>query len=178
MTKQEYLAFSLPYRLKCFSNQTNAIYDITSMSFGNRCLVRVKPNNQRDFLLPTSRILPILRPLSDLTKEIEHKGEKFVPIVELAKIAEESNIKILDYKQKDSVFGVKYISEEGIECVFAFHEEGQAFAIHSINDRLFDICMYQLQLFQQVVKWHFDLFGGIESGEAIDVNALDINPYK
>jgi len=29
-------------------------------------------------------IFPILRPLSDLTKEIEVNGEKFVPIVELS----------------------------------------------------------------------------------------------
>lgn len=165
MTKQEYMAMSLPYDLQVVNEKgVRKTYAAVHYSY--------------EFEPDFEKFTPILRPLSDLTKPIKHKGEKFVPIVELAKIAEESNIKILDYKQKDSVFGVKYISEEGIECVFAFHEEGQVFAIHSINDRLFDICMYQLQLFQQLLKWHFDLFGGIESGEAIDVNTLDINPYK
>jgi len=31
---------------------------------------------------------PILHPLSDLTKEIEHNGERFVPLIELAKLTE------------------------------------------------------------------------------------------
>jgi hypothetical protein len=31
-----------------------------------------------------NKIIPILRPLSDLTKEIEHNGEKFVPINKIA----------------------------------------------------------------------------------------------
>ena len=119
-----------------------------------------------------------LRSLSDLTKEIEHKGEVFVPIVELAKIAEGSDIKILDYKQKQSAFGVRYIDRLGDKRVFAYHKETSTFAINSFDYDFFDICMYQLQLFQQLLKWHFDLFGGIESGEAIDVNTLDINPYK
>lgn len=178
MTKQEYMAMSLPYGLKCQTKLSGGVKSIIGASFGNNILFRIAPEYGRDFLLPCLRIFPILRPLPDLTKPIEHKGEKFVPIVELAKIAEESNIKILDYKQKDSVFGVKYISEEGIECVFAFHEDGQMFTIHSINYSLFDIYIYQLKLFQQLLKWHFDLFGGIDSGEAIDVNTLDINPYK
>lgn len=31
---------------------------------------------------------------------------------------------------------------------------------------------------KQLVKWHFDLCGLIEKGEAIDVNTLPENPYK
>jgi len=31
-------------------------------------------------------VKPILRPLTDLTKEIEHKGEKFVPIVRISEL--------------------------------------------------------------------------------------------
>lgn len=30
--------------------------------------------------------LPILRPLSDLTKEIEHNGEKFVPVLKISEM--------------------------------------------------------------------------------------------
>ena len=199
MTKQEYMAMSMPYGLKLMqlrkhypTPQKDRVVtldgiadicgllpsDIYNNEIINYYTVFYRVDESTSGSDSDTQFIPIVRPLSDLIKEIEHQGDKFVPIVELAKIAEESNIKILDYKQKDSVFGVKYISEEGIECVFAFHEEGQVFAIYSINDRLFDNCMYQLQLFQQLLKWHFDLFGGIESGEAIDVNTLDINPYK
>ena len=34
-----------------------------------------------------SEVKPLLRPMSDLTKEIKHNGERFVPIVELLKTA-------------------------------------------------------------------------------------------
>ena len=30
----------------------------------------------------------------------------------------------------------------------------------------------------KLVEWHFDIAGLIEKGEAIDVNTLQINPYK
>ena len=30
----------------------------------------------------------------------------------------------------------------------------------------------------RLVEEHFDLFGGIDSGDAIDVNTLETNPYK
>lgn len=33
------------------------------------------------------RIKPYLRPLSDLTKEIEHNGEKFIPLLAMSAIA-------------------------------------------------------------------------------------------
>ena len=38
--------------------------------------------------------------------------------------------------------------------------------------------MLTFDSYQQLIEWHFDLFNGIESGEAIDVNTLDENPYK
>lgn len=52
-----------------------------------------------------NEIKPILRPLSDLTKEIEHNGEKFVPMVEYShlRFEEISNYKggqnVLDFIQ-------------------------------------------------------------------------------
>jgi hypothetical protein len=165
MTKQEYMAMSLPYDLQVVNEKgVRKTYAAVHYSY--------------EFEPDFEKFTPILHPLSDLTKKIEHKGEKFVPIVELAKIAEGIGIKVLGYKQKSLVFGVKYISEEGIECVFAFHQEWQAFAVHSISDRLFDICLYQLKLFKLLIKWHFDIADLISKGEAIDVNTLDINPYK
>ena len=151
MTKQEYMAMSLPYGLKCFSNQTNAIYDIISISFWNKCLVRVKPNNERDFLLPISRILPILRPLSNLTKEIEHKGENFVPIVEIN-------------KRNEYIHAVNGRIGIGLPII----------GYRDVDD------MDELPtwLTQFLVELHFDIADLISKGEAIDVNTLDINPYK
>ena len=30
----------------------------------------------------------------------------------------------------------------------------------------------------KLIEWHFDLFDGIKNKEAINVNILEINPYK
>ena len=89
---------------------------------------------------------PILRPLSDLTKEIEHNGEKFVP---LQKLYEDFKITMNEpYKNyKDSIlFGCNYNGNPE-----------------------------QSWLYCRVIilfKWHFDVFGLIEKGLAIDINTL------
>ena len=73
---------------------------------------------------------PILRPLSDLTKEIEHNGEKFIPINEL--------------------LGEKRISTPEM-------------LIKSIKKGYLTWRKVQLLL-----EWHFDVFGLIEAGLAIE----------
>lgn len=76
---------------------------------------------------------PILRPLSDLTKEIEVNGKKFIPVDEILKWCklywdENRNISPLrDWRYKD---------------------------------------------IQKILEWHFDVFGLIPAGLAIDINAL------
>lgn len=68
MTKQEFLAMSYPYEIKLIYRNDKSWPII--MAIGNL-----------DEILHTNKdYKPILRPLSDLTKEIEHKGERFVPI--------------------------------------------------------------------------------------------------
>ena len=94
------------------------------------------------------KFTPILRPLSDLNKKIEHKGEKFVPIIELL---------------ENGFFDTRKMSEE---------------EIMSVGEVYFCIDLITLNYLPLYLQWHFDLFGGIESGEAIDVNTLETNPYK
>lgn len=68
MNKQQFLAISLPFGLKCLSSETGYVYDIISCHFVDYVLVRVKQNNGRDFPLPINRIKPILYNLSDYEK--------------------------------------------------------------------------------------------------------------
>jgi len=73
----KHLAPYLPYGLKILDNirGRNHINDDTYLLEPkniHRCLTFASENEK-----------PILRPLSDLTKEIEHNGEKFVPIRKL-----------------------------------------------------------------------------------------------
>ena len=73
MTKQEFLAMSYPYEIKLVYRNDKSWPII--MAIGNL-----------DEVLHTNKdYKPILHPLSDLTKPIEHKGEKFVPIKEIQK---------------------------------------------------------------------------------------------
>ena len=73
MTKQEFLAMSLPYGLKmCYEYKDRIdIHTLLPMHFDCK------------FQLVNERGKPILHPLSDLTKFIEHKGEKIIPLLEL-----------------------------------------------------------------------------------------------
>lgn len=92
----------------------------------------------------------ILRPLSDLTKEIEHDGEKFVP------------------KEKLRVLSGAFNPDEDFKNTFTIH----------ISDNIVigfkATCMYvdQFKLFQKLLEWHFDIFGLIEKGLAVDINTL------
>lgn len=109
-------------------------------------------------------IKPILHPLSDLTKEIEHNGEKFVPIEKLLKIkfAGWYNDKIGTRYSKTTFESTPNYAK----CCFVNH------ATHSIEIWLrgFDNECYWIV--QKLIEWHFDVFGLIEKGEAIDINNI------
>ena len=143
MNKEQFLAMSLPYGLKCHFDGNSfdiiGIFKTVRLSykpFGN---ISVSVNNCK----------PILHPLSDLTKPIEHKGEKFMPIKKLWEMNGGGNI----YIQDDSV-GI----HNGYVCAY------------DLNDALKFVFV--------LIEWHFDICGLIEKGEAIDVNTLPENPYK
>ena len=68
----------LPYGLKFLSDYFSTPHEIVSIDltdntadFSNNCGYTNKSLGE---------VKPILRPMSDLTKEITHRGEKFVPI--------------------------------------------------------------------------------------------------
>lgn len=149
MTKQEFLAMSLSYGLK-FKTKTEGnieqlsgvdTYNVANWTNpqypnGTICLYS---SIDYSSMWSTDEAELILRPLSDLTNPIEHKGEKFVPI---------NRIKESQY---------------------------HLFFRDDITSPLEGLQFSELR---KLVKWHFDLFGGIENKEAINVNDLKTNPYK
>lgn len=142
MTKQEFLAFSLPYGLKLFNKncEHKRMYEMDGLFTPNA--VHCKETNRVDYF--HCEIMPILRTLSDLTKEIEHNGEKFVPL------------KIINHFAQDGNRSFEYIlSKKNIEIE--------------------DLPFWVINL---LLEWKFDLANLIPTGEAIDVNTLEINPYK
>ena len=138
MKKEEFLAMSLTYGL--IISQNGYQYQLTSQVYklNNRGIWNVKP---------------ILYPLSDLTKPIEHNGEKFVPIVKIKELF---------------IDGTEDVLSQSIEAIEYFIE----------NNFFSRIEYLPFILIQKLIDWHFDIAGLIEKGEAIDVNTLIENPYK
>ena len=96
-------------------------------------------------VLQRTHIKPILRPLSDLTEMVDYGTFK---------------TRYWDYLRYDKwqIDGEGYDWDELLE--FAQSEKGYDFLPHGI--------------FQDLIKAHFDVFGLIDKGLAIDINTLDI----
>lgn len=122
---------------------------------------------------------PILRPLSDLTKEIIHNGNTFIPIVEICKLSE-NIIKVLRLKSKTMICGFDFVNDEGEVLRFGYHYNSHHFQLSNANSSFIinETILYQLEMFQKLIEWHFDIAGLIEKGEAIDINTLEVNPYE
>ena len=126
MTKQEFMAMSLPFSLNCLELQHRG---------DKHGEIGIFTGYELDmFNIIQDVRMPILHPLSDLTKEIAHKGETFVPIVKLGYWID----MMLD-------------TSCGALC---------------LDDAL------------KLIEWHFDIDGLIRRDKAIDVNTLEVNPYK
>ncbi len=115
----KHLAPYLPYRLKV--SLIHTLHGHTGIGSVEHVVQAVNEGK--------SQFKPILRPLSDLTKEIEHNGEKFVPTKAL------------------SMWDLQGIT-------------------------VLDIPHIPVNLYELLLKWHFDVFGLIEKGLAIDINTL------
>jgi hypothetical protein len=70
----------------------------------------------------TLEIKPILRPLSDLTKEIEVNGERFVPLERLFEVESsiDRHLNYLEIEQQSKI-GMKYISFGIVQKLFEWH---------------------------------------------------------
>lgn len=133
----KHLAGYLPYGLKIYYELVN---DRNQLDWGlTLCKVQFCLDNQNK---------PILRPLSDLTKEIQVNGKKFIPMDVLCSIevSEEEAFKL--YGKIPEVW--KYLSET--------------------KTRYWDF--WQVE---KMYEWHFDIHGLIEKGLAIDINTLTKN---
>ena len=162
MTKQEFLAMSLPYGLK-FKTKTDGnieqlsgvdIYNVANWTNpqypnGTICLYS---SIDYSSMWSTDEAELILHPLSDLTKEIEHKGEKFVPSYKLG----------VDR-------GFEFYKPSNFDLEINFETPNYSTQIDLFTGFL---------IVQKLIEWHFDIADLISKGEAIDVNTLDINPYK
>ena len=121
----KHLAPYLPYGVKILINNGEAksyVKTLEALSvFYSNALVNPKDK-------------PLLRPLSDLTKVIQHNGNEFIPYIEY-----------------------NYISE--------FLEE-----LSTLDHTYMDHVQYKV--INVLFELHFDVFGLIEKGLAIDINTI------
>lgn len=144
----------------------------------------------------TEAIKPILRPLSDLTKEITHAGynenQPFIPLVELAKInflisPKSNNDYILQNGDNGRGYGVYFNYKpyrERERCFFLqVYRDGalQAFSTdvksHSDKSNTARHCGVKAkEILNLLYLWHFDTRNLIEKSEAISTD--EVNPYE
>lgn len=122
-------------------------------------------------------VFPILRPLSDLTKEIEHNGEKFVPIVEIGKML---GMELKPYDIEDGIIGYGWDIQnfDDVDAfAFGWYDKGKCFGVwyDDVEDNKAPLYTEGgLNEIQKLYAWHFDIHGLIERGDAIDINTLNL----
>ena len=108
---------------------------------------------------------PILRPLSDLTKEIEVNGEKFIPAFRLYPFTDENTT--IDEPYSDGR-PVRISNEEGCFMIYS----GTSFKFEDYMKGR-NLKFNDYDMVNKLIKWHFDVFGLIEKGLAVDINTLN-----
>ena len=142
----------LPYELKVKIGETlhslDGIYnELVNDSYTVHTSTYIDNENYEYEIKNNEFFKPILRPLSDLNKIIEFNGYSFIPLVEL-------NTKALGL-HKYRLF----IDKEGKTRLLCDYHKG------------FDVSTGE-QAKETLISWHFDVFGLINKGLAIDINTL------
>jgi len=124
-------------------------------------------------MLTSDRYRLVLRPLSDFTKEIEVNGERFVPIIELFQLIDGGSYtedRVLIKNEK----GLFVISNSISQLSFNSKENYFDYKTFDFDGEDWQPSFNQLELFNKLFEWHFDVFGLIEAGLAIDINTLEL----
>ncbi len=144
-----------------------SIVEITGLDFqNNKILIRNGYVTERD------SIKPILRPLSDLTKEIEVNGEKFVPLYKLCKRQGFTMPNDWEYSFNTEFNVVAMMKSE--DWIFRYLNTEKSFWLNGVGNynKKHQKSQKQLEMFEKMYEWHFDIHGLIEKGLAIDVNTI------
>ena len=150
----EQLSLYFSYKLK--GNAIACDWDIEEI---NQQLFRIEtggtyknPNNKEPFLIvggsevDINDFKPIVRPLS-LTKEIEHDGEKFVPIVKLDYL----------FGTSSEAFDSKNETIQNRNWIKIWNDK--SFFSISIDE---EIIKEPYWVVNKLISWHFDIFGWID----------------
>ena len=154
-----------PYGLKILDFESEVIYPFLGYEI-DTTLTKILLYDEETDWWDLSNFKPILRPLSDLYKPITHNGERIIPNVELAEIAEPGYnwLADIDYAFEDG--GLMFLYRKNI----GFRMWLNRADIMYVNN--------QYQLFDYLHELKIDYRGLIDAGLAVDCNTLKENPYK
>lgn len=161
MDKKEFMAMSLPYGLKV-KYITDIIRPYSSIMYESEF---------EDSIVIKSK--PVLRPLSDLTKEIHHGGETFIPAGRLVpeSFGHIQNREIGDFLDRNVVIILNVDTDEQLHI---YTDNGI-----SISTRKHRFNVSDFRIIKLLVIWHFDIAGLIDKNEAINCNSIkNFNYYE
>lgn len=143
------LAPYLPYGLKCIWNTET--YELHGVLANDKCKL-MDIYDDTIYGCGIKFIKPLLFPLSSLTKEIEVNGERFVPLKVLESMNDFGEHLYIQSSTLSEDFGKLdwWIEDEG---GFTFNE--------------------MMNVYNKLLEWHFDVFGLIERGLAIDKTTIN-----
>ena len=138
-----------PYGLKVTFEGDDCTHEVVGLSIASKGVELISPFGDYGRAdIEDCRL--ILRPLSDIHKEIVHNGKKFIPIRELESIRKSLDI----YKPLNLDYPIEIILET--------------------ENYSQDIDLYDGYLVvQKLIEWNFDINSLIEKELAIDINDLN-----
>lgn len=150
----ERLSAYLPYELEVISKDDNDVektFVLIGIVSGMASIIDDETSYDRDL----TEIKPILRPLGDLTKEIMERIYANVNAPE--HMPDYCDCETLDFNGKE--FTHTFEGDVSYDGGYEF-------------ERTTQICSNQYALLTELFKMHFDYFGLISKGLAIDINTL------
>jgi hypothetical protein len=167
-----YLPYGLQVMMPCMHDSPEPNID----ELDSLC-VSGKINVQRNSPIEFGEFKPILRPLSGLTKEIAINGETLMPVKELFQMSYESVFNHRfdgewenEFNDGDENIGITAIERLPKVWRYGLTVELPKSFLFSANGDFMTIPTFTM--YNKLFEWHFDVFGLIEKGLAIDINTI------
>lgn len=164
----------MPYGLKMIFEKSGNIRELTGLQTSSGMSMIFIFNelyHSQEFF----NYKPILRPLSDLTKEIEHNGEKFVPIEVIGKLFVEQGEFLDGFFGWDIPTGGDDYQDYYFNIAFSnevLHLETWCGEPNEKYSYIVETHALEYTAYNQLIKYHFDIFNLIPEGLAVDINTL------
>jgi len=153
----KHIAPYLPYDLECECPSLTEDREVPKVcdmvgAFSDWVAISTKDSNVHDEF-EYDEFKPLLRPLKDLSTEIEHNGKRFVPCIIIA--------------QGDD----DYFTDED-NCLYRYTDCDRYNYERVRFENIVDINAIEWWIMQDLIKWHFDISQLLESDLAIEKQAI------